>query len=127
MGEQLAVEVGMESFGPGRTRVEVSAAGGVRISNHHSGVARQAETTIAPAVAARLLQQARALRPDAQRSFRMPVPDEVCYEITLAEDGTPVVTARFWQGELRGNPHAHALITALQDIVGTATDGRILL
>lgn len=127
MAEQLAVEVGMESFGPGRTRVEVSATGQVRISNRHSGVARQAETIIAPAGAARLQQLARAVRPDAQRPPRMPVPDEVCYEITLAKDGTPVFTVRFWQGELRANPEADALITALQGIVREATDGGIIL
>lgn len=127
MAEQLAVEVGMESFGPGRTRVEVSATGDVRISNRHSGVARQAETTIAPAVATRLQQQARAVRPDAQRPRRMPVPDEVCYEITLEEDGRPVFSARFWQGELRANPEADDLIITLQGIVREATNGRIIL
>ena len=127
MAEQLVVEVGNEHFGPGRARVAVSATGTVRISNRFLGVERQAAHAIPPALAARLLAQARAVRPPPPWPGRMPVPDEVSYQITVYDGDTAVYTTGCLQGDLRNDPAADDLITALRGIVREATEGRIIL
>ncbi|HEX6605539.1 MAG TPA: hypothetical protein VF276_01375 [Chloroflexia bacterium] len=127
MAEQLVVEVGNENFGPGRARVEVSATGTVRVSNRFLGHEREVETTIPPAEAARLLAQARAVRPPPPWPGRMPVPDEVSYQIAVYDGGRAIYTTECWQGDLRADPAADDLITALRGIVREAANGQIVL
>jgi hypothetical protein len=125
MAEQLVVEVGNESFGPGRARVEVSATGAVRISNRFLGHERVVETALPSADAARLLAQARQVRPPP-RPGRRPVPDEVSYQIAVYEDGAAVYTTACWQGDLRADPAADDLIKGLRAIVCAAANGQIV-
>jgi hypothetical protein len=127
MAEQLVVEAGNESFGPGRARVAVSATGTVSVSNRFLGHERAVETAIPPAEAARLLAQARAVRPPPPWPGRMPVPDEVSYQITVYDDGRAVYTTECWQGDLRADSAADDLITALRGVVREAANGQIVL
>jgi hypothetical protein len=127
MAEQLVVEAGNESFGPGRTRVEVNATGAVRISNRFLGRERAVEAAIPPADAARLLQQARAVRPPPPWPGRPLIPDEVTYQIAVYDGGSAVYTTACLHGDLRADPAADDLITTLRSIVREAANRQIIL
>jgi hypothetical protein len=129
---RLMVAVGRENWPPGYTHLTLWATGRVRVANRLLGRDQQAEAFIDPDEAARLFAPLLPLEgtdgpPAFQPDLPPPVPDEVCYEINLYRETTPVYTAAVWHNSVTRFPVLAALIADLRALVQQVSAGRFIL
>jgi hypothetical protein len=124
----LVVEVGIEAFEFGLTRIWLNAQGEVQIENRQNGKPRHFKQAIDPQEAADMIA-----RVDTDELFLKPLgrkrglPDEPLYHVQLDSDGTPVRSLRVWRSELRQLDDLARVIRNLQTIVNRASDGEVIL
>lgn len=129
---RLVVAVGRENWPPGYTHLTLWADGRVLVANRLLGRDQQVEVTLDPDAAARLFAPLLPLEGTdgsaaSQLDLQPPVPDEVCYEISLYRGTTRVYTAAVWHNSVKRFPLLDTLIADLRALVQQVSAGRFIL
>lgn len=125
---RVVVEVGVESFEPGMTRVEVQANGRALVMNRLEGRENQVEASVEQERISRVMDQVVAeTRRQSETPARLGLPDEPRYHIALYRDAELVSEAHVWRSQLANNPGIASLVNTLQSMTLEASDGKIIL
>jgi hypothetical protein len=123
---RFVVVVGVESFGPGRTSLELRADGLCFVINHRRGTERRFETRLDSTRARAVLEQAGdAAFWNARIGVKKGVADESRYRLELYLDDVRVHACDMWRSELESHRDAGALVNALHQIAGEVSGSAV--
>jgi hypothetical protein len=125
---RVVVEVGNESFEPGRTRADIGPDGQVALLSRLEGAETRAETRLEPERLTRLVDDfAAADQGVAREPGRPGLPDEPLYHIEVYRNDVRVNEMNVWRSQLQRSPGLSRLIQTLQELAERASDGKIVV